>query len=451
MSPRARQAPPPVLPAPGAEPPPRPAPGSSSSLYNAAGGPPPPLVSARVPDSAGPQGFRTGPPPPPPSGPAPIREPRLEPEAGSQEGRRRARTPTRNNRLPPRPAGSGGGGGGRAQRRLRGGGRKMAAGTSRPPAPPPRLPARLGPAGRGTREAPRAVQGVIGGPGPGILRSDPPSATCGWGCGVPADLEGATEVGRVPLGGHTSPWKTGLCAEGGVGGGGCRYAWLFPIPVAGRGSRGGGGGAAAVWGRGGGGRRSPAWAAGAGKRRDGSSGAAAGSNEGGGARGRPLQQQHPPVHTHTHADTLTHTHPRWAGADVSLKASHLYCEGRGLAEAADRGLRAQVPAPWETPSFRAAGGRGPCPALTLPPLPQAALPFFPLGADRAGVGPGPAPGLPQPPIAGARRPPAAKTAFGFPGASLLGGTHSLSTPSLFFSFSLHPLRPSSSSLYCEAS
>lgn len=41
MSPRARQAPPPVPPAPGTEPPrrPRPAPGSSSSLYNAAGGP----------------------------------------------------------------------------------------------------------------------------------------------------------------------------------------------------------------------------------------------------------------------------------------------------------------------------------------------------------------------------------------------------------------------------
>lgn len=127
-----------------------------------------------------------------------------------------------------------------------------------------------------------------------------------------------------------------------------------------------------------------------------------------------------PAHTHTHADTLTHTHPRWAGADVSLKASHLHCEGRGLAEAADPGLRAQVPAPWETPSLGAAGGRGPCPALTPAPLPQAALPSLSLSADRAGVGPGPAPGLPQPPIAGARRPPAAELRLAFLEPRLLG-------------------------------
>lgn len=155
----------------------------------------------------------------------------------------------------------------------------------------------------------------------------------------------------------------------------------------------------------------------------------------------PCSSTHPPAHTHTHADTLTHTHPRWAGADVSLKASHLHGEGRGLAEPVDRGARPQVPAPPVTPSFGAAGGLGPCPALTPAPLPQAALPSLPLCSDRAGKGPGPAPGLPQPPIAGARGPPAAKLHFAFLEPPFLGAPTPFPPPRLLFP----PFSPSSPS------
>lgn len=157
----------------------------------------------------------------------------------------------------------------------------------------------------------------------------------------------------------------------------------------------------------------------------------------GGRPGSPL----PPPRAHSHARGHTHAHaPRRAGADVSLKASHLHSEGRGLAAAAERGLRPHVPAPRETPSFGAAGGRGPCPALTPAPLPQAALPSLPFGADRAGAGPGPAPGLPQPLIAGARGPGTAKLRFAFLEPPFLGAPSPTPAPLCYLSPSPH-LRP----------
>lgn len=126
------------------------------------------------------------------------------------------------------------------------------------------------------------------------------------------------------------------------------------------------------------------------------------------------------------ADTLTHTHPRWAGADVSLKASHLHREGRGLVEAADRGLQPHVAAPRETPSFGAAGGRVPCPALTPLPSPRPPCPPSPSARTELAWGQGPPPAFPRPPWWGPR--PSCQTAFCFLGASLLGGTHSLPSP-----------------------
>lgn len=110
-----------------------------------------------------------------------------------------------------------------------------------------------------------------------------------------------------------------------------------------------------------------------------------------GCRGRPLQQT-PPAHTHTH--------PRRAGVDVSLKASHLHSEGRGLAEAADGGgclspRAARAARTSRDP--RASVRRRPrsCPALNPGSPLHAVMPSL-VGADRAGVRPGPAPGLPQP-------------------------------------------------------
>lgn len=142
-----------------------------------------------------------------------------------------------------------------------------------------------------------------------------------------------------------------------------------------------------------------------------------------GCRGRPLQQT-PPAHTHTH--------PRRAGVDVSLKASHLHSEGRGLAEAADGGGVSQSPC---CPC---------CPHLTRPPEP-------PCGAGRDLVPPstraphstpscppslartelacvqGPPPASPNPSSRGPQ-PYGCQTSFCFPGACLLGGTLSLRSP-----------------------
>lgn len=113
-----------------------------------------------------------------------------------------------------------------------------------------------------------------------------------------------------------------------------------------------------------------------------------------GCRGRPLQQT-PPAHTHTH--------PRRAGVDVSLKASHPHSEGRGLAEAADRGGGGVsvpvLPAPHEAPRASVRHRPRSCPALNLGSPLHAVMPSL-VGADRAGVRPGPAPGLPQPLFAG---------------------------------------------------
>lgn len=210
MSPRARQAPPPVPPAHGAEPPPRPrpAPGSSSSLYNAAGGPSAAGLSggARLGAAAGAPAW-----PPPPSGPCP--RPGAAPGAcGRDAGGRGPRPGIIGSRRGPQGAGEGGGG--RAPRRLRGGGRKWQPGTTRPPAPPPGSRPSSARPGGGPGRPPGADRGVIGGPGRGALRCDLPPATCGWGCGVRADLGGAAGVGRVPLGGHTSPPRAGPRAGG---------------------------------------------------------------------------------------------------------------------------------------------------------------------------------------------------------------------------------------------
>nr|XP_054100398.1 collagen alpha-1(I) chain-like [Callithrix jacchus] len=369
MSPRARQAPPPVPPAPGADPPlrPRPAPGSSSSLYNATGGPSTAGLrrGARLGAAAG---AAAGPPPPSGLCPRPVAPPGAR---GQGAGGRRPRPRRIGPRGGPGERGRGRGPGPAQAPRRR---QKMAAWHDPAPRPSPRRPALLGPARRGTREAP-------GGGPRGDCRAGPESAAPGsssghlwlWvrGAGGSGRGGGAGESARL---GGTPPRGVPAARRGG------RCARLLPVPTAGRGSRGGRGGGAAMWGRGGGGRRSRAPAAGAGKRGGGNSGAEAGSGAWGDAWGRPFS----PPHAHSHARGHTHAHaPRRAGADVSLKASHLHSEGRGLAAAAERGLRPHVPAPWETPSFRAAGGRGPCPALT--PLPSPRPPCPPSPSARTGL------------------------------------------------------------------
>lgn len=135
-----------------------------------------------------------------------------------------------------------------------------------------------------------------------------------------------------------------------------------------------------------------------------------------GCRGRPLQQT-PPAHTHTH--------PRRAGVDVSLKASHLHSEGRGLAEAADPGVSVpMLPAPQETP--RASASRGPCPALTRAPHSTPSCPPSLARTELACVQ-GPPPASPNPSSRGPQ-PYGCQTSFCFPGACLLGGTLSLRSP-----------------------
>ena len=331
--------------------------------------------------------------PPPPSGPCP--RPGAQPGAcGRGAGGRGPRPGIIGSRRGPQGAGEGGGG--RAPRRLRGGGRKWQPGTTRPPAPPPGSRPSSARRGGGPGRPPGAGRGVIGGPGRGTLRSDLPPATCGWGSGVPADLGGAAGVGRVPLGGHTSPRRVGWRA----GGTSCLAP---PCPRRGpwepgrrrrrrrwrRRSVGAGRGRAKIPGRGRGGRKTQGWEP-----------QGLGPERGWWGRpGSPPAAAPTPLHTlNTHADTLTHTHPRWAGADVSLKASHPHGEGRGLAEAADRGLRPHVPAPRETPSFRAAGGLGPCPALTPAPLPLP--PPSPSALTELARVQGPPPASPSPPSLG---------------------------------------------------
>ena len=162
-------------------------------------------------------------------------------------------------------------------------------------------------------------------------------------------------------------------------------------------------------------------AAGTGKRRGVvASGPGPGALRAGAPRVAPCSSTHPPAHTHTHADTLTHTHPRWAGADVSLKASHLHGEGRGLAEAAARGLRPLRPSAPGDPKLRSrrrlrAVSR-PHPSSPPPGRPALPPPRLRRGWPESRARPRPPPA----PHRWGPRPSGCQTAFRFPGASLLG-------------------------------
>lgn len=258
------------------------------------GGPPPTLAAAAVPGFALPQGLRTGHPR------LPALSPPWSPAWGLRPEHWRARTPTRNNRLPPRPAGSRG--------RWRGPGpaqatpqKKMAASTL----PSPRFPVLHGPAGRGTREAPGGGPRGNRGAGPGNIAQRSSFGHLWLG------VRGASGSGRGDGGGESGTWGAHLPAEGRAvrGAGGARRAWLLPAPAAGRGSRAAAAAAAAV-------AAAPQCGGGAGageypepgprgpeNGRVGAEGRA-GRLAGGGVLGRPLQQKHP-LRTHL---TLTRTH-----------------------------------------------------------------------------------------------------------------------------------------------
>lgn len=161
-----------------------------------------------------------------------------------------------------------------------------------------------------------------------------------------------------------------------------------------------------------------------------------------GCRGRPLQQT-PLAHTHTH--------PRRAGVDVSLKASHLHSEGRGLAEAADGGgcLSPRAARAARTsrdpPSLRAAPAAilsRPQPGLPTPrrhALPRWRGPSW--RASRARPRP------PPTPLREARSPMAAKLHFAFLEPAFLGAPspfapHSVALPlSPHLLLSSFPARP----------
>lgn len=348
---------------------PPPGPGSSSSPYNAAGGLRRP---ARYPTRAA-------------AGPRRLRLPGSAPAPGPCQG------------LQPCAAGRGPdpeSGGGRGAEGARAGGRgapwprqKMAAwhdpGPAPRPAPPPGLEA---PRGGGTLQAPGRAEGRPGpAPGSAASRSSRGHLWLG-GAGRRRAWEGRALGERARSGGARS--RGGQAERRGGG----ALSPAPPCPRCGpweRGGGGGGGGGAAVWGRGGSGRGSPGPAAEGWKVR--------GRERRGwkrlrwGCRGRPLQQT-PPAHTHTH--------PRRAAVDVSLKASHLHSEGRSLAEAADRGSRSprcpHIRRPRASERRRPRSVSRPHPGSPL----QAVKPSLLVGADRAGKCPGPAPGLPQPLFAG---------------------------------------------------
>lgn len=146
-----------------------------------------------------------------------------------------------------------------------------------------------------------------------------------------------------------------------------------------------------------------------------------------GCRGRPLQQT-PPAHTHTH--------PRRVGVDVSLKASHLHSEGRGLAEAADPGVSVpMLPAPQETPEPPQAAVRVP-PSPGLPTPRRHALPRW-RGPSWLASRARPRP--PPTPLLEARSPMAAKLHFAFLELAFLGAPSPFAPHSVALPLSLHPL------------
>ena len=150
-----------------------------------------------------------------------------------------------------------------------------------------------------------------------------------------------------------------------------------------------------------------------------------------GCRGRPLRQT--PL-------AYTHTHPRRAGVDVSLKASHLHSEGRGLAEAADRGSQSPCcPHLRRHPSLRAAPAAVrvlPSPGLPTPR--RLALPRWRGPSWRASRA---RPQPPPTPLRGARSPMAAKLHFAFLEPAFLGAPSPFAPHSVVaLPLSLHPLR-----------
>ncbi|XP_021109552.1 collagen alpha-1(I) chain-like [Heterocephalus glaber] len=316
-----------------------------------------------------------------------------------------------------------GGGGGRApgpaqapRRR-----QKMAAWHDPAPRPSPGSQPSSAPRGGVPGRPPEAGRGVIRGPGRGALRSDPPPATCGWGCGAPADLGGAARE----EGAHS--WGTSSRGGPGRGWGGCRGR-LLPAPAAAVGARavvavaapqcGGGAGAGedpGPWGR-----KTRGW-----EQR-------AGNGAGGDAGVVPCSSP-PPAHTHARGHTHAHA-PRRAGADVSLKASHLHSEGRGLAEATDGVYGPTSPRP-----RRPRASEPKAAAVRVPPSPRIPTPDRPgLPPLRRGLSWLASRARPQPLFAGARRPRAAELRFAFLEPAFLGAPSPFSPPLCCFPlFSIH--------------
>lgn len=235
-------------------------------------------------------------------------------------------------------------------------------------------------------------------------------------------------MGSVPVRGAHAPAEA---RRNGVGG---ASSPAPPCPRCGPWERGGGGGGAAVWGRGGSGRGSPGRAA-------------EGWKEGAGAGAArlettPVGMPGSPPCSRLPLHTLTRT-PRRAGVDVSLKASHLHSEGRGLAEAADRGSRSPRCPHLRRP--RASERRRPRPVsrphpgsplrAVMPSPPRWRGPSWP--ASRARPRPPPAP------LRGARSPMAAKLHFAFLEPAFLGAPSPFAPPSVASPLSLHPLLSSS--------
>lgn len=223
-----------------------------------------------------------------------------------------------------------------------------------PRAPPRPSPGPGGPARRGDPGGPRQGRGDGRGPRRGARRRDLPAATCGLGVrGAGGPGRGARAWGACPCGGRTLPRRPGGTAWGGVEPG----SSLPPLRAVGAGWR--------RWRRR---RRSVGagreWARIPGPRgRGGLEGAGAGAAR---LEMTPVGMPGSPPCSRRPLPAHTHTHPRRAGVDVSLKASHLHSEGRGLAEAADRGVA--VPTLPHTsgdpPSLRAAPA-----AVRVPPSP----------------------------------------------------------------------------------
>lgn len=137
---------------------------------------------------------------------------------------------------------------------------------------------------------------MIGGPGRGTLRSDPPSATCGWGCGCQWIWEGRRGRGECHLGGTPPRGRPGV---------GWTSCLAPPCPRRGQWEPG-------RWRRSVGARRGrasiPSLAAGPENAGVGVAGQN-GSRAGEGVGGRPGSRNTPSATLNTHADTHAHAPP----------------------------------------------------------------------------------------------------------------------------------------------